>query len=209
MAKLLVVLLSAFSTLFAFADDKEEIDQVALLKQMRSNSVALKTAIQAGEERSTLCGYCHGKDSNSIRKDVPNLAGQNEEYLINQFNLFATGARKNYVMERLARVVTPEERVNVALYYASLEVKNESHVPSSERGKRIYQSYCFACHGHDGLGSKDLPRLAGQQQSFLEKTLNAFKEGKAYRKQSPMITIMEKVDRKDISQLAAYISSMK
>lgn len=183
--------------------------QFDLLARVKVNQAEYQDALIAGEERAVLCGYCHGKDGNSIKKDVPNLAGQNPEYLLHQFDLFGKGVRKNYVMERLAKVVTPEERVNIALYYASLKVKLDESLTSSSRGEEVYQSFCFACHGENGRGKRDMPRLAGQQQSFIEKTLRAFKEGKSYRDKSPMVAIMRQVNEKDIPELAAYLSSMK
>ncbi len=175
---------------------------------VKSNPTTRMTAIQAGEDRATLCGYCHGKNGNSVKSGVPNLAGQNAEYLFQQFSLFADGTRKNYVMERLAKVVTPEDQINLALYYGSLPVLPQANVHSSVRGKEIYQGFCFACHGENGLGSAKLPRVAGQKRDFIIKALTAFKEGDVHRNKSPMVAIMEKVNREDIEPLADYLASL-
>ncbi len=195
-----------FSMTSSAGDLKAQYDRLA---QVQANQAEYQIALQAGEERSTLCGYCHGKDGNSVKDDVPNLAGQNPEYLLHQFELFAAGTRKNYVMERLAKVVTEEERVNIALYYASLNVSVDTAAQSSARGEEVYQGFCFACHGENGRGNKDMPRLAGQQKTFIEKTLRAFKDGKSYRDKSPMVAIMRKINDQDIPELAAYLSAMK
>ncbi len=165
-------------------------------------------AIEAGKTRSLLCGYCHGKDGNSVKDYIPNLAQQNPEYLLKQFQLFASGERQNYVMQQLANMLTAQERINIALYYSSQQVAVNDDHESSEEGRQRYQSFCFACHGENGLGNKDLPRLAGQKKAFLMKTLNGFKHGEKARSSSPMVKIMRAVDQQEIEPLANYISSM-
>lgn len=207
MSRLFFSLIIFLSTQFTWGNNlNAQFDQLNIIKM---NQPEYEIALQAGQERATLCGYCHGKNGNSVKKEVPNLAGQNPEYLIKQFNLFAAGVRKNYVMERLAKVVTQEEQVNIALYYASLPVKVDGLSQSSSRGKEVYQSFCFACHGENGRGKRDLPRLAGQKKDFIEKTLTAFKAGQSYRDKSPMVAIMAKISEKDIPELAAYLSAMQ
>jgi len=178
------------------------------MTQIRGNGGTHQAAITAGKERSLLCGYCHGKDGNSVKDYIPNLAQQNPEYLLKQFQLFASGDRKNYVMQQLAKMLTEQERINIALYFASQKVVVSEGNESSEQGKERYQSFCFACHGETGLGNKDLPRLAGQKKAFLLKTLNAFKQGDKARSNSPMVKIMGAINQDEIEPLANYISSM-
>ena len=178
------------------------------MTQIKGNEGTHQAAIAAGKERSLLCGYCHGKDGNSVKDYIPNLAQQNPEYLLKQFQLFASGDRKNYVMQQLAKMLTEQERINIALYFASQKVVVSEGNESSVQGKDRYQSFCFACHGETGLGNKDLPRLAGQKKAFLLKTLNAFKQGDKARSNSPMVKIMRAINQDEIEPLANYISSM-
>ena len=178
------------------------------MTQIKGNGDTHQAAIAAGKERSLLCGYCHGKDGNSVKDYIPNLAQQNPEYLLKQFQLFASGDRKNYVMQQLAKMLTEQERINIALYFASRKVAVSDSHEGSVQGRKRYQSFCFACHGETGLGNKDLPRLAGQKKAFLLKTLNAFKRGGQARSNSPMVKIMRAVEQGEIEPLANYISSM-
>ena len=69
----------------AWADDYDNM--LAQLELIKSNQVEYQIALEEGKERSMLCGYCHGKDGNSVKPDIPNLAGQNTEYLLKQFPL--------------------------------------------------------------------------------------------------------------------------
>ncbi len=178
------------------------------MKDIKGNQVDYQIAIQEGQERSMLCGYCHGKDGNSVKNDIPNLAEQNAEYLLKQFELFASGERKSYVMGKLSESLTGEERINLSLFYASQNVRPQKGIETSARGEEKYQTFCFACHGADGHGNENLPRLAGQKKQFLVETLNDFKKGEKARANSPMVNIMKTVDQKDIEPLASYIANM-
>ena len=179
------------------------------MQQVKTNPLALEKALKLGQERSMLCGYCHGKDGNSVKNYIPNLAQQNAEYLLKQFEMFSSGERKSYVMQQLSRSLSAAEKINLSLYYSSMQVAASEEISGSTIGHDKYQGFCFACHGEKGLGNKDLPRLAGQKKEFLVKTLTAFKEGKKSRSTSPMVKIMGAVKDSDIEPLADYIASMK
>lgn len=194
----------------------ENVSAMDKMLSIKADPTAYQNAIKAGKERAVLCGYCHGKDGNSVKSYIPNLAQQNPEYLLKQFQLFANGERKNYVMEQLARILTEQERINLALYFSFQKVHegldeslDTGTAESMLEGQRRYQSFCFACHGEKGEGNKDLPRLAGQKKAFLIKTLNGFKRGGGSRSNSPMVKIMKAVDNKQIEPLASYISNMR
>jgi cytochrome c553 len=178
------------------------------LQPIYANTKLKSAAISRGQERSLLCGYCHGKDGNSVKEYIPNLAAQNPEYLLKQFQLFASGERKSYVMEQISKNLNVSEMVDLAVFFADNKVQPQTHIQASTQGMERYQTFCFACHGDDGKGNKDLPRLAGQKKVFLVKALSDFKQGKAARASSPMVRIMKAIDTADIEPLADYIASM-
>lgn len=186
-----------------FATLVDKLNQISLNESMRQD------AILRGQSRSMLCGYCHGKDGNSVKDYIPNLAQQNPEYLLSQFQQFASGQRKSYVMEQVAKSLSDMEMIDLSLYFSSHTVIPSQLESTSVKGKARYQSVCFACHGTDGKGSKNLPRLAGQKKAFLLKSLNDFKQGKSARMHSPMVAIMKTIDSAGIEPLADYISFMK
>mgnify|MGYP000331622123 CR=1 FL=1 len=202
-----LILLSLSVSLTSWSDNYDEL--LGEMQSIKANEGSHQAAIAAGQDRSLLCGYCHGKDGNSVKNYIPNLAQQNPEYLLKQFQLFATGERKNYVMQQLAEALTPQERIDIALYFSSQKVAVNDVQKTSKEGQERYQSFCFACHGESGLGNKDLPRLAGQKKDFLVKTLNGFKHGEKSRSKSPMVKIMRAVQESEIEPLAIYISNMQ
>ncbi len=67
------------------------------------------------------CLDCHGAES---RAEYPRLAGQEAWYLVRQLELFASGVRGGsssaHLMDSVAERLTPEDRVDVAAWFASM-----------------------------------------------------------------------------------------
>lgn len=181
-----------------------------LLKDRMDNTQHHAQLVKKGQERAILCGYCHGKDGNSVKNYIPNLAAQNPEYLVNQFEQFAKKKRKNYVMEKLASSLSDSEKVNLALYFASLKVNPRSteYPELVDKGKSVFSRLCYTCHGKDGFGKENLPRLAGQPEEYIAKTLHYFKNGQKRNMDSPMPGIVTQLTDQEIKAVAAYITSM-
>jgi cytochrome c553 len=209
-----VVLLTSFSAIAnAETPSADSPEQASRLLQQFENIVADPEARQKvnaqGRERAQLCFRCHGKDGNSVRDYVPNLASQNPAYLFTQFEKFASGARKNYVMSKLAEILSAEERVAVAVYFSDKPVKPRENRPEPDmKGQQVYQSLCFACHGDKGHGSHTYPRIAGQPYEFLEKTLLKFKQGDESRKNSPMTAVVGNMSDEDLKAVARWVANM-
>lgn len=193
----------------------ESIDSmVALMSQKLGDMNSLNESIIRGGMRVRLCQYCHGKDGNSVKNDIPNLAQQNPVYLLTQFEYFRTDKRKNKVMNRLAKGLTEEERVNIALYFASQEVKPDmssvnTNSGTYKRGAELYNGICVNCHGKKGAGERFMPRIASQKYSFLTKTLDAYKNKKGVRPDSPMVAVSAGLNESDIKAIATFVSEMK
>ena len=67
---------------------------------------------------------------------------------------------------------------------------------------------CVACHGVDGnSASADFPRLAGQQNDYLVKSLQGYKSGT--RKNPIMAPMGANLSQRDIEDLAAYFSQQQ
>jgi cytochrome c553 len=182
---------------------------LAEMAVIQSNEHLLKAALTAAKDRVLLCGNCHGKNGNSVRNYIPNLASQNAAYLFNQFELFGNGERKDYVMSRLAKHLTRQDRINIALYFSQMPVESRAQSGiGNAKGEQIYKSLCFTCHEQDGHGSGSYPRIAGQPYNYLEKTLNGFAGDNDRRAHSPMAIIVRNMDKQQLQDVAAYVASM-
>ncbi|MGB1111081.1 MAG: c-type cytochrome [Gammaproteobacteria bacterium] len=205
----LLLFMALLAPLSVQADTVAEM--LAHLKEVQADPAALEKAVKAGGERALLCAYCHGEDGNSVKGHIPHLAGQNAKYLLTQFQLFADGTRKDFVMSDLAKSLKAEEQVNIILYFSRNPVKpSKLGSPSlMEKGKQIYQGFCHGCHGLDGRGNEDLPRLAGQPKEYLQKTLAAFKNKDESRASSIMVNIVDRYSHDDLKAVAEYLTGLE
>ena len=69
------------------------------------------------------CQMCHGLDGLAKLPQAPNLAGQVQQYLLEQMQAFRSGARKNDMMSLVAPNLSDSDMADLAAYYAAIEVK--------------------------------------------------------------------------------------
>ena len=67
------------------------------------------------------CARCHGEEGIARDTEVPNLAGQNEAYLVNQLRAFRSGARRHPDMRFMSKTMTDAEIEAYAAYYTALK----------------------------------------------------------------------------------------
>lgn len=77
---------------------------------------------QAGKAKAAQCATCHGMDGIAKAPDAPNLAGQNESYLVKALGDFKSGARKHEVMSMMAQNLSPADIAQLAAYYNSIPI---------------------------------------------------------------------------------------
>ena len=66
---------------------------------------------------------------------------------------------------------------------------------------------CAACHGQKGISSNPLwPSLAGQQQTYLENQIKAFRDGA--RTDVSMQPFVANLTDEDVADLAAYYAGL-
>lgn len=66
------------------------------------------------------CVPCHGVDGIGRDAEIPNLAGQNETYLLNQLRAFRDGRRTHKEMFYISRKMTDDDIQALAAWFASL-----------------------------------------------------------------------------------------
>jgi len=198
------------SCLAPFAHASEEA--MERFSYLMGDASRREQAYAAGQERALFCGYCHGEDGNSKRPHIPNLASQNPIYLFRSFETFANGERIDYVMSKLAKSLTLEDRVNVAVYFSQQKV-----VPAAakgdaaliQRGAALFLRTCAGCHGDRAQGMETMPRLAGQPDEYIRKALTRFRNNDPSRAGSVMIGIADKLSEAEIESLAIYLAQLQ
>lgn len=76
----------------------------------------------AGKAKSGVCGACHGTVGMAPAhfSAYPNLAGQQEKYLVKQLADFKAGTRKDPIMGMQAAGLSDADIANLAAYYSAL-----------------------------------------------------------------------------------------
>ena len=76
--------------------------------------------VSAGKAKAGTCASCHGAEGISANSLWPNLAGQQEQYLVKQLKAFRDGERTDPLMSPMAKNLSDEDIDDLSAYYASL-----------------------------------------------------------------------------------------
>jgi cytochrome c553 len=200
------VLVAALLACAATAVSAQSVDR---LKTVFGDPGSRSAAIEAGKKAASFCANCHGPDGNSRQGEVPNLAGQNPVYLLNQVHKFYTGERRDQWMEPAIKLLSDVERLNIVVYYSSMQVSPASSAPPNEAGRALYQRVCSRCHGDQARGGERFPRLAGQQHTYLIRSLTRYRDRTGNRMEPEMLAMTAALKDEDIKAVADYLSSLR
>ena len=164
-----------------------------------------------GQRVAAVCANCHGEGGNSLKPDIPNLAGQNPSYLIDQMHQFATGKRRYEFMEGMIKAMSIDEKVGAVLFYAGQKVthKPATNAALAAKGKDYFSKICWRCHAEDGKGNEKFARIAGQQADFMRMTLKRYRAGTGARVDPLMAASTKMMTDADIDAVVAYVGAME
>jgi cytochrome c553 len=179
------------------------------LKAVQSDQAALKVAVDAGKKATFFCVNCHGDEGISKAPEIPNLAGQNPAYLLEQIRKFGSGERKDQFMQGLIKVLKDEERVQIALYYASVPVApTPADAAQVAQGKVLFGKLCARCHGEQARGNELYPRLAAQKLSYLKSSITRYRDNTGVRNNQLMTIATATLKNEDIVAVASYLTQL-
>jgi cytochrome c553 len=144
----------------------------------------------SGESNYATCVACHGDQAQGNQAlNAPSLAHLEPVYIAAQLHKFRSGLRggpgdSNYAMQMkpMAAVLPDDAAVTaVAQYIATFQpqVGTATVEGDAALGADYYNQFCGACHGPRAEGNKALnsPRLAGSDDWYLLRQLEAFRNG--------------------------------
>lgn len=157
------------------------------------------------------CFVCHGPRGQSLNAWYPALAGQPSAYVAAQLRAFASGQRHNPYMAPLAKDLSDTQIDALATYFAKqVPARNEDAPADAELEKRglalIQTKSCQACHGAKLMGKDQVPRLAGQGETYLANQLTAFKSGERHDPTGAMNGLAATLSSEDIPAVARYLA---
>lgn len=185
-------------------------DYEAVLDRISEDPAELERVVEAGRERAIFCNTCHGSDGSAERPNYPSLASQNPVYLLDQIEQFADHSREKEVMNVLAETFSNEEKINLSLYYANMELEpTDFDADLARAGAEVYQLRCAQCHGSDGRGEEGYARIAGQQPEYVITVLEEYRSGDSPRRVSEMYGIASALEESEIEAVAHYAASLQ
>ncbi len=169
-------------------------------------SSTMANNVLTGQEKSAACAACHGIDGNSSNPEIPILAGQNAEYIVNQLSAFKSGDRQNDTMQGMVMTLAQSDMANLAAYYASqIPRSGTANKGLAIKGKTQYKM-CWGCHGMNAEGYDGYPRLADQHSVYLINQINSFKNRTRFN--PAMNSVADDLTDEDIEALGAYLGSI-
>jgi cytochrome c553 len=165
------------------------------------------------------CTWCHGTSGQGYMV-APRLAGQRPQYIESQIRSFREHTRDNpfsqqYMWSAVA-ALSPHEARDLASYFATIAPKpaNDGDRDLAARGRTIYLDgipeanivSCYACHGPNAEGVRDIPRLGGLAYFYLKGRLEQWNKGYHSGPASPMPMVASHLGPDEIEALASYLS---
>lgn len=164
------------------------------------------------EVKASVCGACHGVKGLPMDETIPIIWGQNAGYLYLQLRDFQKGARKNEAMSGVAHDAVKEDALELAEYFAAKPWPRNDAPLASAANAAIAAALdkavpCRTCHFDHFQGDSSVPRLAGQQQSYLVHTLMDFRNHT--RANNPaMSDLMNSITPEQIEAMANYLAGL-
>ncbi len=183
---------------------------------------APKPDLEKAEQIVTnVCAACHGANGMSLAPTNPHLAGQHQAYLVKQLNNFKAGVRQNAIMGGMAAMLTPDDMVSVAAYYAKQTPPPAagSDAELAKTGESIYRygnatkgvPACAGCHAPNGAGIPDqYPRLAGQFADYIYTQLKAFSAHERANDPNAMMRgVAGRLSDTEMKAVSEYLAGLK
>ncbi len=167
---------------------------------------------QSIAEKAQICAACHGDDGVPPRQSfpVPVIWGQQLGYLFFQLCDFKSGARKNEQMTPIVQGLERKDLMALAQYFSAKPWPDlqPPRVHVAVQAQRANASVaCASCHQEEFKGEGMLPRLAGQNDAYLRKTMTDFRTG-ARGNNPGMTDLMRTMSDNDIAALASLLGGM-
>jgi len=179
---------------------------VALILLCASTSVAWAESIA---QRLAPCYACHGDTGQSPNPDTPSLGAQPSAYVLIQLYLFREKLRRVDLMNEAVKGFTDDDLRTFADVLSRLPppppVADATDPARMDRGRALAHLHrCNVCHSPDLAGRDNVPRIAGQREDFLVKTMREYKANIRPGYDASMGDVMQPVTDADILDLAYF-----
>lgn len=165
------------------------------------------------------CFICHGANGESSTPVFPRLAGQHSAYVSRQLADFQSGRRRSAAMQPMVADLSAEDIKALGVFFEAQPVQAHAVADAelAAQGRALFDKgnkasgvqACNACHGEQGQGTEELPRLAGQHALYLETQLRSFSQRLRTNDNAVMHRIASRLTEAEVRALAAYLSGLR
>jgi len=176
--------------------------------------VAFPACAQSLQERVSTCFDCHGEKGQSQRPEVPSLGAQPASYTLIELVMFRDRLRVTEPMNEMTKELRDDDLRALSDMISKLPAPDPiSDTPDFARMERAralaQQNRCNFCHQSNFQGVDNVPRLAGQREDYLLKTLRGYKEGSRQGYDAQMSEVVYAMKDEDFVDLAYFLARVK
>jgi cytochrome c553 len=169
---------------------------------------------QSQQEHISTCFACHGEKGQSQLPEVPSLGAQPAFYTLVELVMFRDKLRITEPMNEMTKGLSDDDLRAVSDIIAKLPPpKPVSDAPDParmDRGRALaQQNRCNFCHQSNFQGLDNVPRLAGQREDYLLKSLRAYKDNSRRGYDAQMSEVVYAMKDEDFVDLAYFLARVK
>lgn len=186
----------------------------AVLAVLAGSAATQATFAQTVEQRLPACLACHGVNGVSKLPGVPSLGAMPADYVLTQLYTFREKMRIAAPMNALAEPLSDDDLRELGDAISKLPapqpVGEALTVADQEHGNALVGRYhCNSCHGADLAGHDNIPRIAGQREDYLLKSLTEYKSGARPGYSPAMSEASKEIKPEDIPVLARFVANFR
>ena len=173
-----------------------------------------ETSGQSLQDKIAQCAACHGEDGKSADPSIPNIGGQPKLFVMYQLFFYREGRRKNLEMNTIAKDLSDAELTAISDYVTKLPpprpVGGAVDEARFKRGAEIASTrICASCHNPDYSGREQMPRLAGQHETYTVQALKDYRTGARIGTQAAMAESVRGLDDSAFADLAHFLAHVR
>ena len=177
-------------------------------------ALLLPVAVAAQElPAAAICAACHGPGGNATMPAYPSIAGQPKIFIENQLVLIREGLRDVPEMKDIVKGMSDETIVALANFFSKAPVKPAATPVDAAKAKAgadiAGKALCGSCHLPDYRGQNQVPRLAGQNEAFLNWSLRMFRDNPGPGRDTIMAATLRGMTDAELANLAHYFATYR
>ena len=169
---------------------------------------------QSLQEHISTCFACHGEKGQSQLPEVPSLGAQPTLYTLVELVMFRDKLRITEPMNEMTKGLSDTDLQKGAEIISRLPppppVADTPDPGRMDRGRALAEQHrCNFCHQSNYAGNENVPRLAGQREDYLLKSLRGYKDNSRYAYDAQMSDVVYPLKDADFADLAYFLARLK